>query len=190
MATCNTCALTEGFVDNCEFKAGGGNYVQLSIMPSCYIDTVTQVSGVITAITLDTVANPLAQWYTVKVRKDTLSTQETVNLPSGTVQQTIVFSIANYSDNADKETAAAEQAEFLNALVNNDEGMVVVIRDKAGVRRFYGLTTGLSVSAVDKNSGLASTDLAGAAITLTEVQAKFAPSIDAAVVNDNIILPS
>ena len=187
MATCNTCAIDGGFLDSCELKVGGGNYVQISIVPSCYIDTVTEVSGVITAIALDTVGNPTAQWYTVKVRKDTISTQETVNLPSGSIQQTVTFTLANYSNNADKETAAAEQSEFLNALVSNDEGMAVVIRDKAGVRRFYGLTTGLSVSAIDKTSGLIGTDLSGSVITLSEVQSKFAPAIDSAVANNNII---
>ena len=189
MATCNTCAIDGGFLDSCELKVGGGNYVQISIVPSCYILSVTETSGVITAITLDAAGNPLLtpQWYTVKVRKDTLSTQETVNLPSGSIQQTITFTLANYSNNADKETAAAEQSEFLNALVTNDEGMCVVVRDKAGVRRFYGLTTGLSVSAIDKTSGLIGTDLSGSVVTLSEVQSKFAPAIDAAVANDNII---
>lgn len=186
MGTCNTCAIDGGFLDSCDLKVGGGNYVMISLIPTCDILSVTETAGVVTAITLEATK----VWFDVKVRKDTISTQETVNLPSGSIQQTVTFTIANYSNNADKETAAAIQSDFLNALVTNDEGMAIVVRDKAGVRRFYGLTTGLSVSAIDKTSGLIGTDLSGSVVTLSEVQSKFAPPIDSTVINDGIILPS
>ncbi len=190
MATCNNCAIDTGFVEGCGPKPAGGNYIQLSLVPSCYIDTITSTAGVITAITLDTVNNPAAVWYTVKVRKDTLSTNEVLNPANGSVQQNIAFTLGNYSDNADKETAAAEQSEFLNALKNNDEGMVLVIRDKSGVRRLYGQTTGLSVATIDKQSGLVSTDINGTLITLSEAQPAYAEPLDSTVTATGLIGPA
>jgi len=194
MATCNACAIDQGFIEGCGPKPAGGNYVQLSMVPSCYLDSsgITTLNGVITAIALDTTTNPTAQWYTIKVRKDTLSTNEVRNESNGSIQQNITFTLGNYSDSlVNKETAAAEQSEFLNALNNNDEGMVLVIRDKNGVRRLYGETTGLAVTASDKQSGLVSTDVTGTVITLSEAQPAYAKPLAAALVAsapDNINL--
>jgi len=193
MATCNTCAIDAGYIEQCGSKPAGGNYVQLSLIPSCYLNAsgITEVAGVITAIALDTTNNPLAQWYTVKVRKDTLSTNEVMNASNGSIQQNINFTIGNYADDVDKETAAAEQSAFLNALKDNDEGMILVIRDKNGVRRLYGETNGLTVISMDKQSGLVSTDLSGTVISLSEAQPVFAKPLDSALVAsapDNINL--
>lgn len=186
MATCNDCAIDQEFIELCGPKQAGGNYVQISMVPSCYLDSsgiTTSPAGVITAIALDTTNNPTAQWYTIKVRKDTLSTNEVRNESNGSIQQNISFTIGNYSNSlVDKETAAAEQSEFLNALNNNDEGMILVIRDKNGVRRLYGETTGLAVTASDKQSGLVSTDLAGTVITLSEAQPAYAKPLAASLV--------
>jgi len=189
MALCSTCIATSyEFVDNCEINQPGGNYKQISVLPYCYLDTITvDADGVITAITLDTVGNPAATWYTVNCKKDTVSTTETAQFPSNALLQEIAFTISNYADDVDLETAAQLQANFLNDILNTKEGFIVVVRDKVGVRRFYGATNPLFVSALVKSSGLVSTDLAGTAITFSESQPKPAPAIDAAVTSTGLV---
>jgi len=126
-------------------------------------------------------------WYTVNCKKDTVSTTETAQFPSNALLQEIAFTISNYADDVDLETAAQLQANFLNDILNTKEGFIVVVRDKVGVRRFYGATNPLFVSALVKSSGLVSTDLAGTAITFSESQPKPAPAIDAAVTSTGLV---
>lgn len=188
MSVCSTCILTAGFEDNCLLKQPGGNYLQISIIPSCFILSYTKdADGVITAITLDLVNNPTATWYTVNCRKDTVSTTEEAVVPQYFLNQTIAFTISNFANDPDKETAAQLQANFLSEIMNTANGFVVVVRDKVGVRRLYGETNPLFVATLSKTSGLINTDIAGTAITFADSQPAPAPAIDAAVTSAGLI---
>lgn len=188
---CSSCVLPLSFLKNCGLKIGGGNYATISVIPFCQVDTagitVDPTDGFITAIPLVT---PLTDdWLTIECRINTLLVNEDLVVPGNFVNQTITFTIDNLANDVDKVTAAQLQSNFINALAN-DDGLMVVVRNKAGIRYLLGKTTGLTVSAMQKTSGTVSTDLAGTTITLSEVQPEFAFAIDASVINDNIILPS
>lgn len=191
MAICSTCIATSyEFVDNCLINQPGGNYKQISVLPYCFLDTITvDVDGVITAITLDLVNNPLAQWYLINCKKNTVSTTETGLFPSLAFNQEIAFTISNFANDPDLDTAAQLQANFLTDIMNTKEGFLVVVRDRAGARRLYGEVNALFVSALVKTSGLVSADLAGTAITFAEAQPKAAPALDALVVGTGLINP-
>lgn len=188
MPICSTCILTNGFEDNCLLKQAGGNFLQISIIPSCYIDTITyDVDGVIDTITLDIINNPAAAWYTVVCRKDTVSTLEDIVVPQNFYNQTIAFTISNYANDPTNTVAAQLQTQFLSDLTNTANGFVVVVRDKVGVRRAYGVTNPLYVASLSKSSGLLSNDIAGTAITFVEAQPVPAPAIDILVTSVGLI---
>lgn len=192
MAAC-ICDSLASFLPPCQGNQPGGNYLKISIVPSCYIDTITTIGGtgtdanVISAITLDTVNNPGAIWYTIDARKDTVLTLEDQVVPGNFVNQTISFTIANYSNNIDKETAAQEQSDFVNLLVSSTEGFVIVARDKSGTRKLYGATNPLYVTVMQKTSGTVTTDLAGTSLTFSEAQPVLAPALEFAVGGTGLI---
>lgn len=189
MSICSTCIATSyEFIDNCEISQPGGNLKQISIIPWCYIDTITKdADGVITAITLDIINNPTASWYTVNCKKDTVSTTETGQFPSNALLQEIAFTISNFANDPDIETAAQLQANFMNDLLHTVDGFMVVVRDRVGVRRMYGEVNPLFVTAMVKTSGLVSTDIAGTAITFAEAQPRPANAIDSLVTSPGLI---
>jgi hypothetical protein len=188
MAICQLCIEDDyTFEDNCN-PVPGGNFKNISIIPSCYILSYTQdLNGVITAITLDLVNNPTAQWYTVACRRDTVVVTETAQFPSNAVLQEIAFNISNFYNDADLDTAAQLQANFLNSLLTSSDGFIAVVRDRAGARRLYGFTNPLFVTNLVKASGTVLTDIAGTDITLAEAQPRTAFAIDSAVVGTGLI---
>lgn len=183
MPICSKCSTLAGFATSCDVKQPGGHYNVFSIIPACWLEDVTKdVNGVITAVDLDTTNNPTAVQFQVEANKDTVVITEDLVLPNLFYNQTITFTISNYSDNVDKETAAQEQATFLKYLSNTSEGFVVVARDKMGVRRVYGETNPLFVTTLQKAHGAVNTDLAGTTITFAEGQPSLATAIDLAAV--------
>lgn len=175
---CGNCFNLANFDPNCLKNQPGGTVMEFSIVPFCYIESVTRdVLGNVTAVTLDTVTYPTATWFKVAARKDSVIYNETLNASNNSYQETIVFTIANYSSNTDLAEAAQEQSNFIKQLVASTGGWAIITKDKLGIRFFHGIDTPLYVSVLDKSRGTLGTDLAGTTITITEAQGEPAPAI-------------
>lgn len=186
---CNDCIIVDSIsANNCRGDLGGIS-PKVSITPACTIASKTKTGSLISAITMFEVTTGTEyNWLSVQTKRNTGIVDELSDV-NGIITQSVTLVISNYSDNADLETAASEQTEWINSLKKNDE-IVVVAKDSLGVRRMYGYTGGMYVVSIDKNIPAEATAPAVTTIVLNSIQSEFAPAIDSAVVNNNIILPN
>lgn len=186
---CNECILLDGIsANNCRGDLGG-IFSRISLAPACTVASKTKTGSLISAITMYEVSVGVDyNWLTVQTKRNTGIVDELSDL-NGIITQSVTLVISNYSDNADLETAASEQAEFLNNLKKNDE-LILVAKDSLGVRRMYGYTGGMYVVSIDKLIPAEQTAPAVTTIVLNSIQSEFAPAIDSAVIGNNIILPN
>lgn len=177
---CSTCLLTSGFATNCTVKVPGGNDYVFYLIPRCEVTgfTDTYSNGVVDDITIDGGAS----WFQVTANKDSVVTTEDLTPPVNFFTQTIVFTISNIADDLDKEVGAQIATEFVNEIINNVGGILVLVKDRAGIWRIYGYENGLDVSISQKTSGAALADVAGATLTLTGGEPTQAPVVTAAFV--------
>ena len=125
---CNECILLDGIsANNCRGDLGG-IFSRISLAPACTVASKTKTGSLISAITMYEVSVGVDyNWLTVQTKRNTGIVDELSDL-NGIITQSVTLVISNYSDNADLETAASEQAEFLNNLKKNDELIFDVYR--------------------------------------------------------------
>lgn len=139
-------------------------------------------NGPITGFTLESGAF----WLPVKLLRNLSTVGQAIAGSTGAVTQTATIQFATLSDNPDKEVAAQEAANFVNDLINDDNGVVMVFTDNAGVRRALGLTTGLYVADSDGYvSGATFTDVSSYTIVLEGPSTEMALAIE-----DTVTLPT
>lgn len=170
---CSSCLLTMGFTPNCATKVPGGNNLKFYLIPKCNVVSFddTYSNGIIDDITLEAGA----YFYEVRANKDSVTTTEDVTLPNKFITQTLVFTITNIGDDLDKEVGAQLASDFAADILNSDEGIMVIVEDRAGIRKIYGYQNGLEISAGQKVSGAAIADVAGNTITLVGGEPTYAP---------------
>lgn len=178
MANCSACLITMGYGPNCALKVAGGNSKKFWMIPRCQVTDLTVEYGtnIITDITLDV----SAVFYEISASKDTLSWTESLNSATGAITQTITFTIQNIADALTADLGAQLATDFAQELVTSDAGVMIIVEDRAGVKRIFGRTIGLEVSAAEKTSGAAVGDVAGNAITMEMAQPAYAPVLDTA----------
>lgn len=178
---CGSCLLGSGFQYSCQNKQPGGNNISILIGNQCeWTITDANADGIYDTVT-DITVGGTATFYEIKANKDTVTTLENIILPNKFVTQNVTFNIQNIAEDPSLQVGATLQIEFLNELLNGEE-YFVIIKDRAGVFRVYGLVNGLAMSNGEKGSGAALTDVASTAITLEGAEPSYAPVIDATTV--------
>ena len=190
MAVCSTCLLTSGFTNDCKVKVPGGNYQVFYLIPKCQIDEIdVDVNGIVDTLTLDIVNNPGAYWFTVSANKDSVTTTEDLTPPVNFITQTAVFTISNIAQDADPVLGAQMATDFVNEIVNNIGGIVLLIKDRAGIWRLFGQENGLDVTVAQKLSGAVIADIAGTTLTLSGGEPELAPAVLQTVIDALDVTP-
>lgn len=180
---CSTCITTQGFVQNCEVKVPGGNNYTFYLIPRCKVVSFDDpnTDGIIDDIILN---DPLLDvFYKVEANNNSVTCTEDVTLPVGFITQTLAFTISNIASDPDTEVGAQLATDFARDIVNNVGGLLVIVKDRAGINRIYGYQNGLDVTVGQKVSGAVITDIAGNTLTLSGGEPTWAPTVSAAYVN-------
>lgn len=184
MACLTDCSDITEFGPGCE-SAPGGNKSKIWATPRCNIAAgaiTTYPTDLVTAITLTT-----GNWIPIIVETNSILTSETINPDARSITQNLTYRISNLSNDTDLETAAQDANAVAEALLAEREGWAFIVEDKVdndgvGIRRLFGKSAGLVVSAGDKTSGTVGTDIPGNTLTFTETQSKYAPVVSSAIV--------
>lgn len=187
---CTTCVLDSGFKAPCAPNSPGGNDNTIFIIPTCYLDTIsddggTGASAIVTGITYTTGSTG---WYQIECQPDTLVINENMNLTTGSFSYDIQFQISALANGSDGDAQAAAARGFVDSISNPYEKFTLIATSNAGdgVRYIYGESrVGLKINdGTTFTSGTNIDELAGFTIAL-----KGAGSI-ARVVSADIDIPT
>jgi len=159
------CALTSGYTLDCRDSMGG--LVELYFIAHADVASVTEASGVVTAITKDSGK----RFYKYEQERETASMTEnlTTNVQNGTAYfgQELVIVL--------NKMQVATRNE-LSLLVKNK--LMAVAKDANGLYWLLGRTRGLDGTAGSSASGVASGDRNGYTFTFTGMEPAMAYNVD------------
>lgn len=163
------CALTQDYTFGCDTGAGGLKELYLIELEN--IDTVTDSSGTLTAITK--VAGKVFRKY--QLVQDTASAEEalTANLPNGSLYYAQKVTLV-----INKQQVAVRNEILL--LAKNRLAIVTV--DNIGTYRLYGWDQGLRLTEGNAGTGLAWSDRNGYTLTFSGNQTDLAPFVQESVI--------
>jgi hypothetical protein len=163
-----SCALTQGYVFGCDVGAGGTKEAWLIELEN--IDTITESSGLITAITKK--AGKVFRKY--QLVQDTASFGEDI---TGNVQNGTLYYAQRGTIIINKQQVAVRNEIML--LAKNRLG--IVIRDNNGDARMYGRVDGMRLLGGTAETGTAWADRNGYTLNFTGNERDLAPFVQESV---------
>jgi hypothetical protein len=163
------CALTQGYVLDCKDSLGGITEVYFIALQD--VASVTEASGVVTAITKD--AGKV--FYKYELVKETSSFVENVNasVENGSIfyQQELTIILNKLQANTRNEI-----------LLLAKNLLVAVVADNNGKYWYLGKQKGLDITAGSSQSGTAMGDRSGYTLTFTGKEAALAPEVASGII--------
>lgn len=163
-------ALTYGFDYECNDGVGGVKQGSILVSQWDGITASTVSAGIVTAITAGT-------WYRYQVRSSANIAGETTTMTAdpttgaASYSSTFVWTLFNMSGSKNV------QLELLTG-----KPLAIIYQDNNDVYHILGLTNGVDVTTVDKQSGAAFTDMNGYTITATGMDKAFPYEVQSSVV--------
>lgn len=169
-----SCLLTQWFDLDCNDSIGG--IEEIYVLENVSIDAITEVSGVVTAIT--TVGSKKFNRYRLKDEVGSMQAPVNHNQQNGTTffEQTVIF-------NLNKLTTTKRNELLLLAQANT----VVIVKDMNGLYWLCGKTRGLYPSAGDFGTGTAAGDFNGVSMTLMAREKEPPLSVDSSLIDSTLI---
>jgi hypothetical protein len=162
------CALTQGYTLDCKDSIGGLTSVYFA--PWEDLATVTQASGVVTAITMDATK----RFYLYELVKESSNFAEAVNtnVQNGTIfyTQTLEIILNKLQVNTRNEI-----------LLLGKNRLAVIAVDNQGDKWFLGISYGLDLTGGGSATGTAFGDRSGYTLTFTGNEKDLAPKVTATV---------
>jgi hypothetical protein len=162
--------MIQGTEIDCLDSVGGIDTIYITEFTNVPQANITEASGVISAMT----CSAGKKFWTFSVRKNTSQVDEEVtnNAEAGTsyVEQKLTFDLLKITP--------ALRYTIKTLAVNR---LMVIVKDRNGLIKLYGKTTGMDLSAGSLTSGKAMTDKNGATITLTGMEPDLSPSLSTAI---------
>lgn len=162
------CVLTQGFTLDCRDSIGGVKAVWF--IAHANVTTVTQASGVVTAIT-DT-----SNWYKYNLIKNTASLTENV---TGTVENGTVLYAPELNIIINKMQANTRNELLLLA----QNSLMAIVQDQNNKYWLIGLQNGVDLTTGSATTGVAGGDRNGYSLTFTGTEPAFAPEVQASVIS-------
>lgn len=163
------CVLTTGFSLDC--REGIGGIKEVYIIELANVNTITESSGVVSAITK---ANGKRFWKYAQVR-ETSSTTETIN---GNKQNGTLFYDQSVNIVINKRQAATRNEIMLLAKNN----LIIVAVENTGKAFLYGRVNGLQLETGEAPSGTAWTDRNGYTLTFSGQETELAPEVSSGLI--------
>ena len=162
------CALTQGYTLDCKDSIGGLTTVYFA--PWEDLATVTQASGVVTAITMDATK----VFYKYELVKESSNFAEAVNtnVQNGTVFYTQTLEVIL------NKLQVNTRNEILLLAKNR---LAVIAVDNQGDKWFLGVSYGLDLTGGGSATGTAFGDRSGYTLTFTGNEKELAPKVTAAI---------
>lgn len=164
-----SCALTQDYSFGCDVGTGGVK--ETYVIELGNIDSITESSGVVTAITK--VAGKIFRKY--QLVQETALFEETI---TGNRQNGTLFYAQRGNVVINKQQVAVRNEILL--LAKND--LVFIAKDNNDTYRLYGRLYGLKLLAGSASSGTAWGDRNGYSLEFTGNEPELAPFVDAAVI--------
>lgn len=163
-------SVVQGEVIDCLDSVGGIDTVYITEFVNVPQANITETSGVISAMT----CSSGKKFFTFLVRKQTSTADEKINnsMENGTsfVQQTVTFDLFKLT--------ASMRYTIKTLAVNR---LMVIVKDRNGLIKLYGQTTGMDLTAGDLTTGKNFGDKNGATITLTGMEPQLASYLTTAI---------
>lgn len=163
-------AMIQGAEVDCLDSVGGVDTVYITEYANVPQANITESSGVITAMT----CSSGKKFWTFQVRKQTAQADEKVtnSAENGTsyVEQTVTFDL--------HKLTPAMRYTIKTLAVNR---LMVIVKDRNGLIKLYGQTTGMDLTAGDLTTGKAFGDKNGVTITLTGMEPNLASSLSSSI---------
>lgn len=163
-----SCALTQGYFLDCKDSLGG--VTEVYFMAFQDVASVTEASGVITALTKDATK----RFYKYELPKGTAMLTETINsnVQNGTLFYTPELVIVLNKLQANTRNEILLLAKNL---------LVAVAKDNNGKYWYLGKTRGLDLTAGSGTTGTAEGDRSGYSLTFAGAEAELAPEVNSIV---------
>lgn len=162
------CALTQGYTLDCKDSVGGLKTAWIAALED--LATVTEASGVVTAITMD----PSKVFYKYELVKESANFAEavTANVQNGTVfyAQTLELILNKLQVNSRNEI-----------LLLAKNRLAIIVEDNNGDKWFLGRQQGLDLTGGGSASGTAFGDRSGYTLTFTGNEKELAPKVTATI---------
>ena len=162
------CALTQGFSLDCRDSIGGVKAVWF--IAHANVTTVTQASGVVTAIT-DT-----GSWYKYNLVKNTASLTENI---TGSVENGSVLYAPELNIIINKLQANTRNEILLLA----QNTLMAIVQDQNNKYWLIGLQNGVDLTTGSAATGVAGGDRNGYSLTFTGTEPALAPEVQSSVVS-------
>jgi len=188
---CSNCLLTQNLTPNCQVNVPGGNGTDVYITNCCYVDKANityNADGVITAIPL-VVNIPPFTWFLMTGRKDTVSSTETGDATTLAVTSDITLSLGVYNDNVSLPGGFQNANDFMQEIRSATQGFVILMQDRAGTWRAYGIGACALYNGDVKASGLTATDQFLFALNFQAFDGYNGVAVDAAVIASLVVAP-
>lgn len=162
------CALTQGYTLDCKDSIGG--LVAVYFAPWEDLNVVTQASGVVTALTMDTGK----KFYKYELVKESSNFAEAVNtnVQNGTVFYTQTLEVIL------NKLQVNTRNEILLLAKNR---LAVIATDNQGENWFLGVAYGLDLTGGGSATGTAFGDRSGYTLTFTGNEKELAPKVTATI---------
>lgn len=163
------CALTQGYVLDC--REGIGGMKEVYIIELLNVASITEVSGVVTAITKVTGK----RFWKYSLVRETSNATETI---TGNEQNGTLFFAQQVQIILNKKQAAVRNEVMLLAKNN----LVIIAVENTGKAWLYGKTQGLQLQAGTSETGTAWGDRNGYTLPFTGNEIALAPEVDISLI--------
>ena len=173
---CSPCITTVGFTPGCK-RSPAGAKTKLYLLPVCqFVEPIIDpYTNIVTGLTLEGGAT----FVEVTARQQSVNIQEPPNGTTGSLLPQITLVLESLSDAASDDLARQEQLNFYGAVIQNDEGFVIIVEEANGVKRIFGLEGAMLYSdGTTFDSGTARTDQPATTIVLQGTGSQPAPVLD------------
>lgn len=164
-----SCALTQGYVIDC--RSGMGGIKEVYLMAKQDVASITEVDGVVTALTKDAGK----RFYKYELEKATASLTENFNI---SVQNGTQFFSPELSVVLNKLQANTRNEILL--LAKNT--LVAVVKDNNGKYWLVGKERGIELTAGSAATGVAEGDRGGYTLTFTGAEPELAPEVSSSLI--------
>jgi len=172
--SCTT--IVQGFEQDCLDSVGGVDVVYVTEFTNVPQANITDSSGVITALS----CSSGTKFYTLQVGKNNAQVDEKLvpSAENGTlyVEQTITFNL--------KKLTAALRYTIKSLAVNR---LMFIVKDRNGLIKLYGQTTGCDLGESTLSTGKAFGDLNGATMTFTGMEPQISSSLSSTILDTVLV---
>ena len=169
-------SIVQGYEIDCLDSVGGVDTIYVTEFTNVPQANITETSGVISALSCASGT----KFYTLQQRKQSAQVDEKlVSSPeNGTLysEQTITFNL--------KKMTAAMRYTIKSLAVNR---LMFIVKDRNGLIKLYGQTTGCDISESTLTTGKAFGDLNGATLTFTGMEPQLSSSLSSAILDTVLV---